>query len=445
MRKTLSVLFQAALLALFVMAMKTGSLPAQSEHAIEKARELAKTHPEYEKDILLSKPDFIVFAPKQDFRKVGDTYNDHFQVFDKPDGTLFAVWTQATREGNVDHHIAFSKSTDKGLTWSEPEILAGSANAIHPQLRASWQQPMVSKSGRIYVLWVQQISNTLNQHCGAMFGIFSDNDGDSWSAPRQVTFGRQTEGDTGTDDPTPMWCNWQRPLRLGEGGRYLAASSHHQKLKNGEYVISTEYLQYDNIDDDPPVENIRLKWFCVGDKGLFWQGFSNTCEESSLVKLPDGRLFTIMRTSAGYPVWSVSGDNGQTWAEPKPLRDRDGGEVLKHPRSPCPIYDRYGCEAGSGYYFAFIHNTFDENAKTEWQNRGPLYLIAGKYQPDAEQPVWFAPAQLFSERESNNSFYTSSTVIDGKTVLWYNDKKFYLLGRYIGDEWFRFWDEQQNK
>ena len=65
--------------------------------------------------------------------------------------------------------------------------------------------------------------------------------------------------------------------------------------------------------------------------------------------------------------------------------------------------------------------------------------------PDAEQPVWFAPPQLFSERESNNSFYTSSTVVDGKTVLWYNDKKFYLLGRYIGDEWFRFWEEQQDK
>ena len=55
MRKAFSVLFQAVLLALFVMALKTGSLLAQSEHAIEKAHELAKTHPEYEKDILLSK------------------------------------------------------------------------------------------------------------------------------------------------------------------------------------------------------------------------------------------------------------------------------------------------------------------------------------------------------------------------------------------------------
>jgi hypothetical protein len=27
-------------------------------------------------------------------------------------------------------------------------------------------------------------------------------------------------------------------------------------------------------------------------------------------------------------------------------------------------------------------------------------------------------------------------VVDGKAVLWFNDKKFYLLGRIIGDSWF---------
>ena len=285
--------------------------------------------------------------------------------------------------------------------------------------------------------------NTKNQHCGDMFGTYSDNDGDTWAPPRKVNFVRET-GDTGTDDPTPIWCNWQRPLRFGEGGRYLVASSRHHV--GDRYVVSTEYLQYDNIDDDPEIEDVQLKWFCEGENALFWdKGFSSTCEESSMVKLPDGRLFTIMRTAAGYPIWSVSSDNGQSWAEPKPLRDRDGGEVYKHPRSPCPIYDRRGPEAGSGYYFTFVHNTFDPNGANEWQNRGPLYLLAGKFMPDAEQPVWFAPPQLFIDRPSGNSFYTSSTVVDGKTVLWYNDKKFYLLGRYIGDEWFKYWDDQEEQ
>lgn len=417
-------------------------LLAQSEHAKTVAKQLAITHPEYAGDILVTKPDFVVFAPEKELDKVGDTYNDHFQVFDKPDGTLFAVWTQGTTEGFHDMHIAFSRSFDKGLTWSKPVILGGSANNVNPQLTARWQQPLVSKSGRIYVLWNQQISNTGNQHCGEMFGVFSDNNGDTWSPPEKVTFGRDTI-ENGPDDPIPVWCNWQRPLRLAENDKYITPSSRH-RVSYKDYRVVTEYIRFENIDANPAVRDIQLSWFMEGDNALTWnKGYSDTCEESSIVKLPDGRLFTVMRTAAGYPVWSVSSDRGETWTEPKPLRDRDGGEVYKQPRSPCPIYDRKGPEAGSGDYFMFVHNTFDPNAENEWQKRGPLYLLAGKFMPDAEQPVWFAPPQLFNERPEGNSFYTSCTLVDGKTVLWYGDKKFYLLGRYIGDEWFKYWDGQK--
>lgn len=50
--------------------------------------------------------------------------------------------------------------------------------------------------------------------------------------------------------------------------------------------------------------------------------------------------------------------------------------------------------------------------------------------------VWFKDPKLFAPREAGNSFYTSYLVLDGKGVLWYNDKKFYLCGRVIGPEWF---------
>ena len=79
------------------------------------------------------------------------------------------------------------------------------------------------------------------------------------------------------------------------------------------------------------------------------------------MKLPDGRLFALMRTGAGHPYWSVSADDGQNWT---------------------------------------------------------------------------APPKLFIDRPSGNSFYTSSTQVNGKCALWYNDKKYYLLGKVIGDSWF---------
>ena len=395
------------------------------------------TYAPYATDILVNEPDFVVFTPKGNNLVMGDVYNDHFQVFDKPDGTLFAVWTQATREGDVDHHIAFSKSVDKGMNWTVPVALVGSSNQIHPQLRASWQQPMVSKSGRIYVLWNQQVTSQ-GPHCGHMFGIYTDNDGATWSSPKMVSMERMDRDPQDITIP-PSWCNWQRPLRLGSDGRYLVGVSRHgQALYENQKSCMVDVLQFDNIDDNPAVDDIALTWLASNRNALKVEHprYGSACEEASLVKLPDGRLFALTRTCAGHPFWSQSADNGVTWSTPKKLLDRDGGTAYLQPRSPCPIYDWRGPEAASGLYFAFVHNTFDFNGDSEYQNRGPLYLIAGKYRADAEQPIEFAPMRLFARRPEGNSFYTSVTVVDGKTVLWFPDKKFYLLGREIGPEWF---------
>ena len=92
------------------------------------------------RDILVNKPDYVVFVPRQSYKpekrdpaKTGDTYNDHFQVINNPvNGHLYAFWTQASKECDIDQHIAFSKSVDDGYTWTEPIILAGSPNKKNP-------------------------------------------------------------------------------------------------------------------------------------------------------------------------------------------------------------------------------------------------------------------------------------------------------------------------
>ena len=102
------------------------------------------------------------------------------------------------------------------------------------------------------------------------------------------------------------------------------------------------------------------------------------------------------------------------------------------------MYDWKGPEAASGKYFALVHQTFDFNEpkRNAYQHRGPLYLIAGEFDPAGEQPVKFKAPKLFAPRKGGNSFYTSYCILDGKGVLWYNDMKFYLCGRIIGPEWF---------
>lgn len=405
-------------------------------------------------NLLFMQPDYVVYVPKQRREIVGDRYNDHFQVFGKPDGTLFAAWTQASKEGEVDQHVCFSKSVDKGKTWAEPMILAGSPNNVNPQPIASWQQPMISKSGRVYVLWNQRVSNDPLHH-GIMVGKFSDDNGETWSQPRVVPFPHVNR------DPTnkpPSWCIWQRPLRLGKDGKYIVGLTRHgvvpgeaatdaavrfeqenkdRQMQSKLAGSTVEFIQYDNIDDDPKIEDIRVVLLAANEKemAVIDPKWGLCCQEASIVNLPDGRLFALMRTSAGSPYWTQSRDKGLSWDPPKPLKDAQG-VAYKHPCTPCPIYDRKGPEACSGEYFAFISNE-ERDEKNAYQPRGPLFLIAGKFDPQGEQPIRFAAPKPFPSRPFGNAFYTSLTVVEGKTVLWIPDWKHFLVGKIIGDEWFQ--------
>ena len=309
---------------------------------------------------------------------------------------------------------------------------------------------MLTKSGRLYCLWNQQTTSR-GPHCGQMFGSYSDDQGETWSSPQQVRFPERMDQDPADVTIPPQWCNWQRPLRLGENGKFFVGCSRHGKAPyDAKSCCKIEFWQFENMDENPDVKDIRFTVFAknrdmldpskiVPTPGVtyFVPREDPAVEEAAIVKLPDGRLFAMMRSSVGSPVWSQSRDGGKTWSPTKALLDKDGGTPYKHPRSPCPLYDWKGPEAGSGYYIGFVHCTFDMTQKTAYQKRGPLYLIAGRFNPNAEQPIEFSEPKLFAPRPSGNSFYTSYTVMDGKGILWFNDMKYYLLGREIGPEWFK--------
>src|SRR5580765_2184119 len=110
---------------------------------------------EMRNELRVTRPDYVVFTPQLESDRVTDTGNEHFLVFDGPDRSLMAIWTQSTHEGERDHHIVFSKSRNEGKTWSKPVIIAGLARGGMGPM-ASWAFPLVSKSGRIYVIYDQQ-------------------------------------------------------------------------------------------------------------------------------------------------------------------------------------------------------------------------------------------------------------------------------------------------
>ena len=112
-----------------------------------------------------------------------------------------------------------------------------------------------------------------------------------------------------------------------------------------------------------------------------------------------------------------------------------------------------GNTAASGRYVLFIHNHdghYHGYGPTDTSyHRRPIYLVTGHYQADAQQPVWFDEPRFFMDHGGVSlgppnqqgrldlALYASFTVRHGQAVLWYPDRKFFLLGRKIGQEWWK--------
>ena len=405
-------------------------------------------------------PDYICYIPESFDGSTTDSYNEHFLVFDGPDGSLMAVWTQQQFGPASGSRIVFSRSADDGVTWSEPKHLAGPRGKDDPANISMWAFPMVSKSGRIYVLWNQNqgIPGWINFHSGTMEGMYSDDNGKTWSKPQAIQMPVSPYDDPKGKVP-PEWIVWQNPERLNDGKYFvgysrwvnedLAYFSKKTKPPGWTWIESVvEFMRFENIDDNPEPKDIEITYSAWGDQALrvphYIEPGLSVAQEPSIVQLPDGRLFTTLRSASGYIWYSVSDDNGITWCNPRPLLYKDHGRPLLQPVSCCPIY-----QLADGRYVLFFNNNRGDisDPANIWGPRYPTYIALGEFRPSADQPLWFSEPKLFIEdvtddvieeiRPFNLSLYSSFTITNGKNILWYPDSKCWLLGKEITDEFLK--------
>jgi len=221
---------------------------------------------ELERELTRTKPDYVVYCPRSFDGSTFDTGNEHFLVFDGPDGSLLAVWTQSSYEGAGDHRLVFSRSTDEGKTWQPPRRIAGPARPGEGFM-ASWGFPLVSRSGRIYVVYNQYhgIDDVIHQHTGTMDAVYSDDLGETWSESRTIPMARSP-----LDHPDPKipsnWVVWQLPIRDLKGrwftgftrwvSKAVRTPPHNDSWTAWESVV--EFMRFENIDADPEPENIQI-------------------------------------------------------------------------------------------------------------------------------------------------------------------------------------------
>jgi hypothetical protein len=407
-----------------------------------------------EKELRRSAPDYVVYVPKSLDGSTYDTGNEHFLVLDGPDGSLMAVWTQSSYEGAGDHRIVFSRSDDEGTTWVPPTHVVGPKRPGAGYM-ASWGFPLVSQSGRIYVIYnqYQGIDDVVHQHTGTMDCVYSDDLGVTWSSPATIPMRRSPY-----DHPDPKvpsnWIVWQKPIHDLEGrwftgftrwvSKAVRTPPHNKSWTTWETVV--EFMRFENIDDDPDPRDIRITYSAWGDRALRAPHYANPllsmAQEPSLVRLPDQRLFCVMRSMSGYIWYSVSADDGATWCSPRPLLRRDHGLPILQPLCCCPIYT-----LSDGRYLLLHHNNDGrvEGCAPEDThiNRRPAFIALGEYRPTAEQPIWFSDSKVLMDNDGARigprhrvdiGVYPSLTTRRGNDVLWHPERKFFLLGKRITPE-----------
>lgn len=384
-----------------------------------------------------TKPDYVVYRP---WRPDGvDQDNEHFQVVPVRSGKkLFAVWTQSSVEGHGDNHLMLSETEDF-VHWRTPRVLSG-AFPGREEAQANWGFPVVNQDGRIY-LFCSRGGLDCNWE---ILCACSDDEGETFSPFAVLPMPPGREG---------YWVIWQPPMRCSDG-TYLVGCTiwYGQEVPGTNWChreAAAQILAFDNLDENPQPQDVRLSWRTrqpIELEDPMIPGMSNI-QEPALAELPDGRIWMQARTMNDSPYWAVSADGGRTFSQPEPMRYADGSPVL-HPLSPCPIY-----EVDAEEYFILVHQNngvrlgFDHHElrwRCNYANfiRNPYYLCRATFDPDGHQPLKIgAPVKLIDtgdvavgpKQTAEGGTYSSFTRWQGQAVLWYPDRKYYLLGKRLSN------------
>jgi hypothetical protein len=390
-------------------------------------------------------PDYFIYNGQSDGNAFANSCNEHLMLLEF-NGSMFAFWTQSTNEFSNDQRIVFAKTEDERNTWSNPIKIAGPSK-LGEGHRASRPFPLLSKSGRIYVIYnqFQGIIDSSRVLTGTMNCVYSDDLGKSWSLPQIIPLPRSPYDNPDYKFP-PNWIVSQVPQHISTDKHFVGftrvlSPALKENLKNEKKIQESviEFLRFENIDSNPEPTNIKLSFLGWGNKALrvplpedplFTVAF-----EPSIVKLPCNRLFCVISTLTGYIWYSLSTDAGNTWCNPKPLLRRDHGQPILG-SSQCSIYQLQNDK------YILIHN--DSITDSNPEDSG-FSIILGNYMPDAEQPIWLSKSRKIQEFryfqsqqfEKYNSISSSCfTVKNENYILWYSIGKTFLVGRKIVPELF---------
>lgn len=395
--------------------------------------------------------DFAVYLPSDPDGL--DTTNQHVQVISLGRDVFLATWTQAALEGGDNQHVVTARSEDAGKSWSKPLYVDGPALDGHI---ASWSFPVhIPAAERTYLFYNKQqgFVDFHHQWTGQVWFRYSDDGGINWSRAYKHLKIEQNDYSHSDPDADPSWIVFQAPITTVGKEVYVGFTQIGTRdLSKGgsgwdSWHSECRFLRFDNIQTEVDPEKLIMTTFPTGGKpGLRFPQPDNEemsfLQEPAITELPDGRLFCVMRTMAGYIAYSVSSDGGETWQKSDFLRYCEGGEKVANPIVPCPIYRI----SGNRYLLVFYNNTGDANqgrSVMDWcRNRRPAWFAVGR-PCEGRQPLRFGKPVVLAENDSipisrkqltEIATYPSVLEHDEQVYFFFPDRKHYVLGKILSEE-----------
>lgn len=194
--------------------------------------------------------------------------------------------------GNGDHHaarIVGIHSDDDGRTWSAPREIVGGVDGRG--LNVMSVSLLALPRGRVAMFYLLTKSR---EDCRPYLS-WSDDGGDTWSPPRLLI-----------DAPGYFILNNDRVIRTRTGRIILPMNSHRMAGTRGDAVW------YYSDDDGATWRESLSRWGTAeGKSGL---------QETGSVETAGGSLLSWTRTDLGSQYVFRSVDNGETWSAPAPSK-----------------------------------------------------------------------------------------------------------------------------
>lgn len=255
---------------------------------------------------------------------IGADYHQGPLFYQFADGEVLLTWSAYDFDECSDNGVTlYSKSRDRGLTWTDPQVYmmdypAGPLNGMMLRLQDSANTLMLVQQVRhhIEVDEERRVATASSNYFQTRANVFirrSEDGGRSFDHGQELPYEEFTGG------------------KSLPGGGFYGSVDCVMQLHGGRIVAAFMFMDPERADvvaQGWGSQHYTIACLVSDDSGGSWKRSNEIvvdtqrgAMEAQIVETEPNRLFCLLRTKGGFLYQTVSEDGGETWsaAEPSPL------------------------------------------------------------------------------------------------------------------------------